>query len=152
MARVSARGVSVVTPPGWDVRIFRRDEVPPERTFTVVQAANFSLPSTMGDYGNGAVQLMGPWCILICLIEFAPEHATDALFRAPGPPSSLTAEEFRRSTLQHNRPGQVGTQRFFSAAKRAWSLFAIFGSEELRSTLLPVVNSVLSGITIGPAS
>jgi hypothetical protein len=152
VARVSARGVSVVTPPGWDVRIFRRDEVPPERTFTVVQAANFSLPATIGDYGNGAVQVMGPWCILLCLIEFAPEHVADALFRAPGPPPSLNSDEFRRSTLQHNRPGQVGTQRFFNAGGRAWSLYAIFGSEELRSTLVPVVNSVLAGITIGAES
>ena len=140
----------MTTPAGWDVRIFRRDAVAPERTFTVVHAANFPLPSAVGDYGNGAVQLMGPWCILMCLVEVAPEQAGDALFRAPGPPVALSVGEFRRSTLQHNRPGQAGTQRFFNVSGRAWSLFVVLGSEEMRDTLVPVANEVLSRLVIAP--
>jgi hypothetical protein len=136
-------------PSGWEARIFRRPATPPETTHTVVQLANFPLPSEIGDYGDGAVELMGPLSILACLVEFHPDQASDALFGAPGPPRDLPVEEFRRTTLQHARPGHLGAQRFFNAAGRAWSLFVVLGSEELRVRLVGTLNSALRTLQIG---
>jgi len=146
---VSAQGVRVTVPSGWEARIFRRPATPPETTHTVVHLANFPLPSEVGDYGDGAVELMGPLSVLACLVEFHPDHAGDALFTVPGPPGDLPVDEFRRTTLQHARPGHLGAQRFFNSAGRAWSLFVVLGSEELRARLVATLNSALSTLQIG---
>ena len=139
----------MTVPSGWEARIFRRPATPPETTHTVMQLANFPLPSNVGDYGDGAVELMGPLSILACLVEFHPDHASDALFAVPGPPGDLPVEEFRRSTLQHARPGHLGAQRFFNAAGRSWSLFVVLGSEELRGRLVTSLNIALRSVQIG---
>lgn len=150
MTTVRAQGVTLMVPSGWEARIFRRPAAPPETTHTVAHLANFPLPPDVGDYGDGAVQLMGPLSILACLVEFHPSHSSDALFAVPGPPGDLPVDEFRRSTLQHGQPGQVGLQRFFNAGGRAWSLFAVLGSEELRVRLGATLNTALRTLQIGP--
>jgi hypothetical protein len=92
---------------------------------------------------------MGPLSILACLVEFHPDHAGDALFTVSGPPSDLPVDEFRRTTLQHARPGHLGAQRFFNSAGRAWSLFTVLGSEELRGRLVASLNTALRTLQIG---
>jgi len=149
VSRVSARGVTVTVPPGWDVRIYRREPVPPEVAFTVAHLANFPLPAGRGDYGNGAVDVMGPSSVLVCLLEHAPEQAAHALFSSPGAPKGFEPGDFHRTTLQHARAGQVGVQRFFNTSGRAWALFAVLGSDQRLAVLVPQVNQVLASLEIG---
>ena|SRR5690242_6413013 len=148
MPTLNGRGVRLDLPAGWDGRIYRREPVPPEQTFTVVHAANFSLPPDCGDYGNGAVDIMSAHNILMCLLEFEPRHAGDPLFARSSQPQALPPQRFDRTTLQHGLPGQVGAQQFFSASERAWSLFVVLGHVNLLNDLVPVVNDVLGSLRI----
>ena len=156
--------MSVELPPGWDGRIYRRPSSPPSTlghsstgptaqgatTRPVVHAANFPLPVEVADFGNGAVELMGPDNVLVVLFEYGPESATTALFAGGSKPRSLTVESFSPSTLHRTLPGQAGTQVFFSAAGRAFCLYVVLGSFADRERLVPVVNSVLQSLKIGP--
>ena len=165
MATVSAMGVSFGLPPGWDGRIFRRPAPPPpslgdgrvaaahhDATFhSVTHAANFALPPDLGDFGSSAVEVMGPEHVLMVLFEYHPHSASSPLFESPGPPRSLAPDTFSTSMLQRPLPGQAGTQVFFSAAGRAFSLYVILGSFEHRHPLVPAVNAVLASIDIRPS-
>jgi hypothetical protein len=151
LARLSAVGLTIDTPAGWDARIFRRPAQGAETTHAVLHAANFALPAGAGDYGDGAVQLMGPSSALVVLVEFHPTSTSTALFAAQGLPLPLHADDASRSTLQHAMGGQAGIQRFFSLAGRAWCLYAVLGSFDLRRQLVPLVNAVVAAIEVAPA-
>jgi len=168
MGRMSAWGVSVELPRGWDSRIYRRpsDGPAPGRlggaagsaagtaataaatTHAVLHAATFALPPDAGDFGSGAVETMGPDDVLVVLFEYHPSSAGAALFRRQGVPPPLRAERFRTTGLQRAVAGQSGSQEFFSAAGRAWCLYVVLGSHAGRHRLVPVANSVLATLTI----
>jgi hypothetical protein len=168
MATVTAMGVSVDLPPGWDGRIFRRPTPPPPdpasgrrataastahyqaTSHSVTHAANFALPAGTGDFGSSAVELMGPEHVLVVLFEYHPHSSTTPLFEAGGPPTSLSPDSFSPSALQRPLPVQAGTQVFFSTAGRAFSLYVVLGSFERRHHLVPAVNALLRSIDIGP--
>ena len=163
MPKVSAMGVSLGLPPGWDGRIFRHPpSAPPGRagasaaasqatTHSVTHAANFALPTDTGDFGSAAVEVMGPGDVLVVLFEYHPHSTAEPLFEAQGPPRSLSPDAFSPSRLQRPLPGQAGTQVFFSANGRAFCLYVVLGSFANRHRLLPAVNAVLGSIDIRPA-
>ena len=70
---MNAHGLRIDAPPAWDVRVYRRAPGVEERTFPVMHAANFALPSRRGDFGSGAVELMGPSDVLVVLFEHDPQ-------------------------------------------------------------------------------
>ncbi|MGE0880810.1 MAG: hypothetical protein AB7L13_20530 [Acidimicrobiia bacterium] len=148
MTVVRGRGLEVAVPSGWDVRIYRREPVPPEQTFTIMHVANFGLPERVGDYGGGAVNVMKGSSIFLCLLEFDPLHVNDALFAYPGPPSTVPIDYYATTTLQHGLPGQVGAQLFFNAGERAWSLFVVLGNSSYREISAPQVDQILQSLVI----
>ena len=109
MTVVRAHGITVDAYPGWDVRIRKRpasDEMVPVvagsrfagtpmsgYTFPVMHLSNFALPEVRGDYGSGAVDVMGPNSILVCLLEFGPESTHTAMFPEGSLPA-LSARDF----------------------------------------------------------
>jgi hypothetical protein len=113
-----------------------------------VHAANFILPDGRGDFGSGAVGLMGTGHVFVVLFEYSPESAGTALFQAKGFPRLLRAEWFTPNQLQRTLPGQAGVQRFFVEHGRPFSLYAVLGSHTNRSALVPMVNDLLNRITI----
>lgn len=161
---LSDHGLSVDVGRGWDARIFRRPEsavlVPsapgaplgpaPQSGWTepVVHLANFGLPEERGDYGSGAVNVMGGDHVFIALVEFGPASAGTAMFSADGLPR-LRPGELTRQSMQRPTPGMAGVQRFFHAGQRAFCLYAVIGSFSRRSVLTAVLNGALAGITIG---
>jgi len=147
---VSAFGVSVAAPPGWDVRVRRGEATPPETAHLVLHAATFPLPADRADYGNGAVQLMGAADVFVALVEFAPPAARTALFAARGWPGPLTAADFSRSTLQHALAGQAGAQRWFTLAGRPWCLYTVIGAWQRRGELAARANAFLGGVSVSP--
>jgi hypothetical protein len=165
---IAAAGLSAEVPGGWDGEIFVRSgpeaesTAPPAsaarpRSATVVgvsrpvlQLATFALPTTRGDFGDGAVELMGPRDSFVALFEHGPESVGTALFAAQGTPWPLPAGEFGEQRLQRPLPGQVGAQWFFTAAARAFCLYVVLGSSSLRAVLLRPVNQALASIRISP--
>ena len=148
MTRVSAEGLSIDLPQGWDVRIFRRPPQPPETTHAVMHAANFALPPDTADYGDGAVQQMGPANVLVTMVEFHPSSVGQPLFASAGLPLPLRPGDADRTTLQRPIGGQAGIQRFFTQSGRAWSLYVVLGSHDQRAALVGAANAVLSTLSV----
>ena len=163
MSELRAHNLSVSLPAGWDGRIaIRRDgaadnlvsatgtKVFAARSHPVVHLANFGLPEDRGDFGSGAVELMGDGDIFVVLFEHEPASAGTALFRAEGIPRTLDRHEFDPSNLRRGIAGQSGYQAFFHDQGRAFCLYVVLGAHARRARLVPIVNRVLHTVTIEP--
>lgn len=159
MARVRAHGIGVEAPAGWDALIgLRRDGAPetvitasgtrlaPLRSRPVVHLANFGLPGSRGDFGSGAVELMGDRDVFIVIFEHEPAASTAALFRVSGMSRRLTARDFDPLTLRRAIAGQSAHQSFFHESGRAFCLYVVLGAHARRTQLIPVVNRVLATV------
>ena len=157
--KLQAHGIETRLPPGWEGRISVRPSPDGTRTAVghpgevihpVVHLANFPLPENRGDFGSGAVDVMGPDDALVVLFEYGPECAGTALFRRRGLPRRLTPSMFSSSALQRTHPGQAGCQIFFTASGRAFCCYAVLGRQASATRVLPQVNATLAGTSIGP--
>ena len=165
MAAITAHGISVTLPAGWDGRIAVRRDGDTEKLVTatgthvltaqsrpVMHLANFGLPADRGDFGTGAVELMGDADVFIVLFEHEPAASHTALFRSVGLPRELTPRDFDFFTLRRGIAGQSGHQAFFHEHGRAFCLYVVLGSHARRARLVPLVNAVLATVTLTPAS
>jgi hypothetical protein len=169
MAELTAHGLTVETPSGWEGRIFRRPQhgevaassadspgppgPPGEQSYPVVHVATIPLPPEVADYASDAVDRLGPNDALIVLKEFAPSLAAEALFAPPGLRRLLDPDSFDPNGLQRRLPGQAGLQYFFHEAGRAFCLYAVLGGYVNRHAVVPGVNAVLATVRIAaPAS
>lgn len=158
--RLSAYGITTDLPPGWEGRITRRTR--PVRTggrsssigtegevpAPVVHLANFALPEQRGDFGSGAVDLMGSGDVFITLFEYGPESVGRALFARRGIPV-LAPKMFEPSALQRTIRGQAGCQRFFTEAGRPFCAYVVLGRHAEATTLVPAANTTLRATRIG---
>src|SRR4051794_2037738 len=100
-ATVAAHGLRVTLPERWEARLYRRealdaapDAAPtPESHQPVLHLGNFALPPGRGDFGTGAVEVMGPRHAFVALLEYGREEAGSPLFAALGRPA-LTLGDF----------------------------------------------------------
>jgi hypothetical protein len=114
----------------------------------ILHLANFPLPPVRGDYGGGAVELMGRGGIFIALLEHDAAEAASALFRHSGIPWPLRERDFDPQQMQRTISGQAGCQRFFTHRDRAFCLYVVIGSYALRSVLVPEVNAALATVEL----
>jgi hypothetical protein len=160
MPDIAAHGLTARPPTGWDGEIYQRAPwAPPalpggrfaqsETPTPILHLANFPLPPTRGDYGGGAVELMGRGGIFISILEHPPEEGSSALFAGKGIPWPLSASDFSPSTMQRTIAGQAGHQSFFTHAGRAFCLYVVLGSYNTRAILVPEVNKALAGVDLG---
>ncbi len=157
--RISAHGLAVDLPTGWEGRI-RRQPLPVEagcadtpkfRSHAMLHAADFPLPDERGDFGSGAVETMRSHHAFIALVEYGSGSAGTALFASGGMPRELRTDEFSGRQLQRTLRGQGGVQRFFVEEGRAFCLYVVLGSMADRGRVVPRVNAVLSAISISAA-
>ena len=162
MSVLADSGISIDLPSRWDgqIRAAGRGHTS-HRTTTlapidasptvgsVLHAASFALPAERGDYGSGAVEVMGGSDILICLLEHEPEAAATALFRRKGLPN-LTAGGFSPQSMQRAIAGMSGFQRFFQVAGRPFCLYVIVGNHATRGPLVRTAAAVIGTIVITP--
>lgn len=130
---------------GAPVEVSRQPGGPTRRT--VAHAANFPLPATRGDFGNGAVQTMHAGDAFIALFEYDPESASAALFDHEGMPV-LAAGDFDPAFLQKPVPGGSAVQRFFRHNGRAFCLYVVVGSHIDRRDVLPDILAILAAVEI----
>jgi hypothetical protein len=158
MTPLSAGGLSVSLPTGWEGEIFNRAPTVEGRSLggasgdtevarNVVHLANFALPPERGDFGSGAVEIMNSGAILVILFEHGPESADMPLFARSGLPQ-LTPEEFHPQQMQRTLSGQSGRQIFFNDGGRAFCLYVVLGGHRRREVLVPIVNDVLASLDI----
>ena len=167
-ARLSGYGLVADLPAEWEGRIYRRTEPTVafaprargsaadargadgwagEQTHPVMHLATFALPAQRGDYGSGAVEIMGAADVFVALLEFGPECLGSALFSPTGVPT-VRASSFNPQALQRRLPGQAGCQVFFTAAARAWCLYVVIGDARRAAAASTRVNALLAGIEV----
>ena len=147
---MQAHGIAVDLPSGFEGRIFKRTGVGPELPCAVAHFATFALPEEVGDFGGGAVQLMGDTDVFASLFEYGPDSVGARLFARDGMPRALTTGDFRPYVLRRGLPGQSGTQWFFTEAGRPFTLYVVLGSHARRSSLVPRANALLARVAVGP--
>lgn len=150
MTTLAAYGLEVLLPPGFEGRIFRRAPKQGSVTRPVAHFATFPLPAYVGDFGGGAVNLMGPDDLFAVLFEYGPESVGKALFARQGIVRRLAPEHFRPDTLRRGLGGQAGTQWFFVEAGRPFTFYAVVGSRARRLSSVPRLNQLLQGTSIRP--
>lgn len=132
--RVAAHGRSIDVPTGWEARIFRRPGNAP-----VLHIATFALRDQDGDFGAAATGRMRPDDVFAALVEYRSDEKLrpgQGLFAVTGRPAGPRAHEFKPNQLQVTRPGQLGSQRFFTDAGRPCCLYAVIQPVRKRPGLL----------------
>lgn len=165
MPTIDSAGLHVDLPGGWEGEIYSHpdpvaaDEAPTSGFTTqgvtpdtrsrnnIVHVATFPLPAGRADYGNGAVQLMGPDDIFVALLEHSAEDARQVLFAAEGVPR-LSGNDFRTDVLHRTLPGHSGCQRFFHVGDRAFCLYVVLGNHNARHTMVDRVNTIIDGLRV----
>jgi hypothetical protein len=148
MPRLAAFGLGMDLPPGWEGRLRRREPEPGATTHAILHAASFTLPVERGDYGGGAVELMGDDDVFVTVFEHGPSAVGTALFPRTGVPRSLAPNDFSPVALQRVLAGQCGVQRFFTANERAFCLYVVLGSHARRAVLAPRAEAVVRTLSI----
>jgi len=168
---VAAYGIEADLPAGWEGRISRRSQpavaaarvagapgaegvgpegTPSERPQPIAHLASFPLPENRGDFGSGAVDVMGPADVLVVLFEYGPESVGQPLFSREGMPADLTPRMFSPSALQRTMPGQAGCQVFFTENGRAFCAYVVIGRHDEAARLVPQANTALRATRILP--
>jgi hypothetical protein len=159
MVALAAHGVSVDLPRGWDgqIRAVERAaagspaasaaQATAAPVPVILHAGSFPLPSERGDYGSGAVEVMGGSDVLICLLEHEPDAAATALFRRTRIPR-LRADVFSPQAMQRAIPGMAGTQHFFQLGGRPFCLYVVIGSYATRGALVRAADDVVRTIRL----
>lgn len=147
--KVELMGVSVATPPGWEVRVKRvQPEVESARSLAVTHAATVPLPAKRGDFGSGVVETLGDDDVFVALLEYGEEVVGSNLFSDSQFPPELEPDHFDTSRLQVNLPGQSGLQRFLTLGDRAFCLYVVLGDHRNRGRLLGRALQLLDSIEI----
>jgi hypothetical protein len=156
---ISAHGVSVGVPRGWEAELGTLDGEETSAGGFALQStaaaprvllhlANFALPAVRGDYGSGAVEMMDSGSVMIMVLEFDRPSAGTALFKSAGIPGDLEPDDFSPNALQRPQRNQSGVQRFFHLGDRAFCLYVVLGSHRARGLLVPEANRLLATLTI----
>jgi hypothetical protein len=140
--------VEIELPDGWDARIYRRQAEDGAVTRRALHAANFALPTGLGDYAVGAVEQMTAGDVLVVLLEFDPGNAGQGLFGNEGLPAGLTAGDFSPTAMPRALPGRTAAQWFFSLNDRAFCLYVVLGSHTQRAEMMDLVNRVVETIRV----
>jgi hypothetical protein len=150
-ATVAAHGLQVTLPDRWEARLYRRDALAgapeDESSNPVLHLGNFALPPGRGDFGTGAVEVMGPADAFISLLEYDAEELGAPLFAAAGRPR-LTPDDFAPNALQRRLPGQLGCQKFFTENGRPFCLYVVLGSRRHAAELIAEVERVLANLEV----
>jgi len=147
---LNAMGMSVNPPAGWDATIYRRPADTGEHTFPVMHASTTTLPAVRGDYGSGAVELLGPDDVFVAVLDFGPEAAGTALFSGLRGVPGLTPDAFQARQLQRTIRGQAGVQRFFNTKGRGYCLYSVIGSIANRIPLTARANQLIGSLRLDP--
>jgi hypothetical protein len=146
--KLTRQGLEIELPDGWDARIYRRETDADAVTRRALHAANFALPTGLGDYAVGAVETMTAGDVLVVLLEFDPDSAGQGLFANEGMPSGLRAGDFSPSAMPRATAGRTAAQWFFSLDGRAFCLYVVLGSHAARADVMPLVNQVVETLKI----
>ncbi len=153
--QLEGHGIRAQLPDGWEGAI-RRDldiglRTVGARTAPVVHLASFALPAERGDFGSGAVEVMGPGDAFVALLEYDRGELRSALFGSSGLPRRLDPRAFSPRSLQRQLRGQAGWQAFFTHRGRPFGLYVVLGDATDAHRQARRVERVLAGVDVEPA-
>lgn len=141
-------GLTLRSPAGWETRARR---LPPvkvgARGSVMLHAMTRPIPADRGDFGSGAVDVLGSDDIFVSLVEMDAVEAGSPLYADRGMPT-VSPGEFSRDGTQRPLPGQSGGQWFFTVAGRPFCLFVVLGSHARRAAGAARVNALLAQLTV----
>ncbi len=167
-AIVAAHGLRIELPDRWEARLYLRESPRDplahsaavrgaahpaayghagESMNPVLHLANFALPPGRGDFGTGAVELMGAAHAFVSVLEYDPVEAGRPLFAHRGVPLPAL-RDFAPNALQRRLPGQLGVQRFFTVDDRAFCLYAVLGSRTHAPALVTEVRTAVGNLQV----
>lgn len=149
MTSVRAFGIGVVTPPGWEARVFRLAEGEP-----TLHAASFPLPLSDGEFGANATRHMRADGAFVSVTEYRVDgrlSPEEGLFAARQP-RTIARTAFRHDMLFRPILGQLGSQAFFTAAGRPFALYAVVASPGALARRLPELNALLGSLSIAAST
>jgi len=163
VATLSAYGLTVDAPAGWDGSIYKRQPVEyalqglsAEQVDAhaveyqpVLHLCTQALPVVRGDLGGGVVNQLGPADIFLVLFEYGGESAASPLFAQLGSvPWPLAEHDFDPASLRTQLPDQLGCQRFFSVNGRGFMLYVVLGGRAEVASSVARVNDALAAVVI----
>jgi hypothetical protein len=147
MTMLEAHGLRVELPRGWSGRVFRR-----AAGGTTLHAGDFQLPFDDGEFGDRSTALMPAGGSFLALTEYLPGAGLEpgrGLFASRRVPRALDPTAFSSSGMAHPRPGQAGTQHFFTTAGRPFCLYVVVsGPRSERRRQLAALSAVLRSLQI----
>jgi hypothetical protein len=147
--KLSAHGIRIELPDGWSGRLFSRGE-----GVATLHVGNFTLALNDGEFGDRSTGAMTEGASFIALTEYRAGAALRpgaGLFAPRRIPRRLDPTALKRTGLAHPRPGQVGTQHFFTAAGRPFCLYVVLaGGRSTRRRQLAAVEHLLRSLRIQP--
>ncbi len=170
--RRTGYGITLDVPAGWSHRSQRRrpDDPAPEpapgddptepprgrealveRTMPVVHVCSRELPPTVGDFGQGGIELLSGDDVLVALVEYGSDLADVGLFRRRGRPR-LAPSQFSPDRMPRQVPGRSASQHFFSEGGRAFCLYTVIGSHSRRMRTVPRAAAVVDSLRVETAA
>lgn len=144
---LSRHGVHLELPTSWSGRIYSR-----QGGLATLHAGNFPLALKDGQFGDSSTGAMRSGASFLALTEYKPGDGLKpgrGLFAARSIPLPLDPTSFSSRGLAHPRPGQAGTQSFFTAAGRPFCLYVVLsGPRGGRRHQLTVIDHVLRSLRI----
>jgi hypothetical protein len=149
VARLEAHGISIELPARWQGRLFRR----PGGGATL-HAGDFQLALGDGEFGDASTSGMPAGATFLALTEYLPGDGLKpgrGLFGPHRIPRRLDPSAFSAGRLAHPRPGQFGTQHFFTSGGRPLCLYVVVAaSGAQRRRRLAVLDQVLGTLRVAP--
>ena len=146
---LDAHGVRLELPGAWSGHLFERDRL------VGMHAASYPVAladtSTFGDQSTGR---MRSGQAFVALVEYRPGNGLAAghgLFAPRRIELPLDPMSFSPRRLAHARPGQVGTQQFFTAADRPFCAYVVLaGDRAQRRRAIAAVDRLLRSLRVTP--
>jgi hypothetical protein len=149
--KLAAHGIEVTLPARWSGRIAQR----PAGNATL-HAGDFRLAPGDGEFGDRSTGQMPAGSTFLALVEYLPGAGLEpgrGLYAQHGIRLPLDPTAFSPRALAHARPGQQGTQQFFTAAGRPLCLYVVIataGGAAQRRPQLASAGAVLGSLRIAP--
>jgi hypothetical protein len=127
---LEGHGLRVELPSGWSGRVFGR-----EGGIGCLHAGSFPVVLRDGEFGDASTGAMPASGAFIALAEYLPGAGLEpgsGLFSPRRLPLPLDPTAFSARGLAHPRPGQAGTQHFFTASGRPFCLYVVIAGERRR--------------------
>ncbi len=146
---LDAHGVRVTLPQGWSGRLFAR-----AADVATLHAGNFPVMLGDGEFGDRSTARMPDPGVFVALTEYRPGRGLEpgrGLFEPHRVPLPLDPTGFSASRLAHPRPGQVGSQYFFTVSERPFCLYVVLaGLRAQRRRALLSADAMLRSLHIAP--